>query len=187
MHSLLNNIFLNCNDYMLHYFTRIVGLSSIYYRKLYNYININNTYAITKIIIDNEESSNIVLSPTINFNHLLEVKYNVNNKDYWIQYNSDNKIEKFLFPIYDDISSGAFKETDYNIILVSLDQENINNDDLLTIIKELSGPKGNFYKDIGYIITKNNILSLINRELGINIKNTNIIEIMYSSGEIILI
>ena len=135
MHSLLNNIFVNCNDYMFYYFTRIVGVSSIYYRKLYNYININNTYAVTKIIIDNEESSNIFLSPTINFNYLLEVKYNVNNKDYWIQYNSDNKIEQFLFPIYDDISSGAFKETDDNIILVSLDQENINNEDLLTIIQ----------------------------------------------------
>ena len=187
MFFLLNNVFVNCNEYIFYYFTRIVGTSSIYYRKLYNYITINNTYTITKIIIDNEQSSNISLYPTINFNNLLEVKYNLNNKDYWIQYNSNNKIEKFLFPIYDDISSGAFKETDDNIILVSLDQENINNDDLLTIIKELSGPKGNFYKDIGYIITKNNILSLINRELGINIKNTNNIEIMYSSGEIILI
>ena len=133
------------------------------------------------------ESSNILLYPTINFNHLLEVKYNVNNKDYWIQYNSDNKIEQFSFPIYNDILSGAFKETDDNIILVSLDLENINNDDLLTIIKELSGPKGNFYKDQGYIITKNNILSLINRELGTDIKNTNTIEIMYSNGEIIFI
>ena len=187
MLSVLNNIFVNCNHYIFHYFTRIVGMSSIYYRKLYNYININNTYAITKIIIDNVECSDISLYPRINFNHLLEVKYNFNNKDYWIQYNSDNKIDKFLFPIYDNISSGAFKENNDNIILVSVDKENIDNDDLLTLIKQISGPKGNFYKDLGYIIRKNDIVSLVNRELDIDIKNTDSIEIMYSDGETLFI
>ena len=52
MHSLLNNIFVNCNDYMLYCLTRIVGVSSIYYRKLYNYININNNYACASADVD---------------------------------------------------------------------------------------------------------------------------------------
>ena len=187
---IINSLY-NCNDYFFYYLTKLIGKSNIYYRRLYTYMNTNTSYTINKIILDRNDQTLSYFFNSIPsyYDHLLEINYTVNNKNYWIQYDSFNKIENFKFPIYTDLSGEAFGDTDDSIILITLSdyQGTLNEDRLLSIIKELSGPKGNFYKDLGYRLSKKNIINLLNREMGTQLNENHTIELMYSNGEILII
>ena len=180
------------NDYFFYYLTKVIGKSNIYYRQMYNYLNTGTGYTINKIVVDNNELTLGYFYNSIPacYDKLMEVNYTVNNKTYWIQYDNVNKSTMFKFPLYINSVGEAFRDTDDSIILVTLNnytgaQGTVQEDRLLNIIKELSGPKGNFYKDLGYKLCKKTFTNRINRELLYELNDTHTIEIMYSNGEIL--
>ena len=157
----------------------ILGNIAIYYNKLYNYMNIDNKYIITKIIKNNE----IIDYIPKNNKGSVEIYYNYNNRQYINIYK--NNIQ---FPPYKDLTLKPFNITDESIILITMNpSNNIDSIQILHLIKQLSGPKGDFYKDTDNQISKNDMILYLNKTLNCSILVNTYIEIMYSDGNSILL
>ena len=170
-----NIIYNNISDYII----IIIGNIGIYYNKLYDYMNIDNKYIITTIV---KNYKTIDYIPRDNKGSV-EIYYNYNKKNYINIYKNT-----ILFPPYKDLTSKPFDITDESIILVTMDPlQNVDDIKILDLIKQLSGPKGNFYKDTENHIWKKDIIFIINKTLNYNIQQTCNIEIMYSDGDTLLL
>ena len=172
-----NYLYENVSDY----FIRFVGSIGIYYNQLYFYVKANhNTFTINRICSNNRIIHSI---PVNNMNNVVEIEYSYKNRTYAsIYYN------EIVFPPYNNLTQKPFDNTDDSIILITLDPEqSVDNDKLLTIVKKLSGPKGNFYKDTNHPITKGFLINYINNRLGYHISGDVYIEILYSNSDILLL
>ena len=98
----------------------------------------------------------------------VKISYNFSYKKYFIIFNKKQPFTEF--PIYqtEEFEKKGFADTSDNIIFIELldaNNEIINLDNnvldlILLIIKEYSGPKGNFYKDKNLYINKESIYLL---------------------------
>ena len=170
-----NMIYRNISDYVI----IILGNIGIYYNKLYDYMNIDNKYIITKIIKNNE----IIDYIPKNNKDSLEIHYKYNNRQY-INFYKNN----IVFPLYKELNLKPFDITDESIILITMNPlNNVDDIKILDLIKQLSGPKGNFYKDTNNQISKNDIILYLNKTLNFYISIHTSIEIMYSDGNKLLL
>uniref|UniRef100_A0A6C0IVJ9 Uncharacterized protein n=1 Tax=viral metagenome TaxID=1070528 RepID=A0A6C0IVJ9_9ZZZZ len=170
-----NMFYRNISEYTI----IILGNLTMYYDRLYKYFTVNNRYIITQIIQDKREINYI---PRDN-KSLVEIYYNYNNKNYINIYKSS-----IQFPPYKNLTSNPFDITDDSIILITMDPlQNIDDIKILDLIKQLSGPKGNFYKDTENQIGKEDIILYLNKKLNYNIALNTYIKIMYSDGNTLLL
>lgn len=172
--------------YLKIYVTRLIGYIIVYINKFkiidnkfkMLYVRYNNKQYDTKIdyhLINDKPLSNIQLA------------YNYNSKYYLIVYKNYEQYYKIKFPIYTSselINKNSFSKNADSIILASTNRgatkEFIDNQNI-TIIRNLSGPKGNFYKDI-MDVDKMTIINTFNYLS--DIQTIDNLELFYSDGEI---
>ena len=191
---------LRFNQYRYYYlltFGKFLSIMNLYRKRSLEYLfPPDNQLQIKKITINNGEMYNDLdidkLKSDEDKYKSVEVFYTFMEKNYIIIFNNNNKISNFKFPMYDSnelkkYNSEAFSKNSDSIILADLTNTIENNYDsevLISIIRELSGPKGNFYEDKGYNLNNNKkiIIDFINNQLNCNIEHTANIELLYSDG-----
>ena len=184
---------------MIYYILRLINYcSNIYY---YNFDFYSKSNIIDKIIINNkiytDEYTNKTLEQLSKINELKIIFYMEKNR-YIVLFNYNQLYS--TFPIYTleelNVKKG-FNESSDNIVYIELydinNEQMIHSDkinkQIMSIIKEFSGPKGNFYLDknmynntITKDFLKKNVYQSINNILS-NITYIGRIEILYSNGD----
>lgn len=202
---LLNNIYNNHTYYFI-FISRYIGYFFIYKKKFINKIKNTNTkkFYIDKIEINNGNkficsnyNQNYQLDYLVNNERLynsFEIYYTINSKQFFIIYSKENKLSNIGFDnIYSLIQvNNAFSRNSDNIILLELINSKINYNDIikeqiLNIIKELSGPNGDFYKELNYKLNKNLLVNIINKKIQIDLEYNIIFSILYSNGDTLIL
>lgn len=129
---------------------RLLGYTSIYYDKVAEYFASNDVH-IQQVTVD--KASSDVQSPcqVKDFEHL-EIRYSQVNRTYRVHFYNN---EEVVFPVYQKgelDTKKAFCDSSENIIFLTIrdshTQEELSvTEDQVRILKEFSGPKGNFYED----------------------------------------
>lgn len=185
--SLTSFLYVNCtqNNVSL-LLIRMMGYGSMYYHKMCELMRSNNV-TISDVIIDDTSQKDINLAENAPAFHHLQIKYVQAGKPYRMVYLNNETIH---FPVYTTSElevKKAFAETSDNIILMTVKNVTTNEDisvpeDSLSIVREFSGPKGNFYekKIPNY---KSKIKPTLLKELGVPQDQTISIQILYSNGD----
>lgn len=189
-------------------FITFIGNLTILKNNFYDYISKNSGIEINKIIIDHNQVLSSKEKKYINNNYLkilelypnystIFISYYIKNKEFYIIYSNNNRLENIKFPIYsakDSYKKKAFDTTSDDIILfeiISNDNnnkslhffDNENENKILDLIQKFSGPKGNFYINKNYDIHKEkiNIINYINNNLNTNVNYDIKFKILYSN------
>ena len=168
-----------------------MGNLIIYYNNIHDFII--NYLQLNKFYIINIKTDNKILNNLKNFNFYLKNKKNINNID--VLYKSNNKKyiilfdNTFLFSYkciekYNNTkSNNAFSTSDDDILLVYIDDNLCVDDNIINNIKMLSGPKGNFYKDLININYNKLIITDLIKKFPNNFSQKSIINIFMSNGD----
>ena len=204
---LLNNIYNNHSYYFI-FISRYIGYFFIYKKKFINKIKNTNTkkFYIDKIEINNGNkficsnyNQNYQLDYLVNNERLynsIEIYYTINSKQFFIIYSKENKLSNIGFDNIYSLSliqvNNAFSCNSDNIILLELINSKINYNDIikeqiLNIIKELSGPNGDFYKEHNYKLNKNLLVNIINKKIQIDLEHDINFSILYSNGDTLIL
>ena len=201
MYSLYKNY--DKNMY-LYYIGKFIGYFNIYKRKLCSLVDIHSNKQesiINSILVNNENPfiNNVYdnkLDYLVKYEKIyksIEIYYSFNDIDYIIIYSSDNLLQSIPFPPYKHFNKkNAFEMTSDSIIFLDLENTHCvidenKQEEILTFIKQLSGPKGNFYTDIGYVVDKKTLIDIINKKYTINLEHSMQFSILYSNGDMKII
>ena len=173
--------------------TKFIGYGTIYYNQIYDRYIVDNNIKIVKLLLNNKEISESEFTK-IKCYEKLEIKYNQMNKMYSIVL-FDNQVNCFPPYLNKEIEKlDSFSITDSSIILVNLikndteEEIELDNEKLLEIVKEYSGPKGNFYKDkiVNFQEYKYKLRKYLIKLYDSNFDNHRI-NIMYSDGNTLIL
>lgn len=199
----LYSVYTNYNKNLyLYYISKSIGYFNIYKRKVYHlFKSKKEPTTIQRILVNN---GNPFIRNTF-YNELdylikyeqsyksIEIYYSFNHTDYIILYSSANSIRSIPFPPYKHFEkTNAFEMTSDSIIFLDLENTKCSIDEdtqeeILDFLKQLSGPKGTFYKDIGYVVDKELLINIINKKYNLQLEHSIQFSILYSNGDMLMI
>jgi hypothetical protein len=155
-----------------------------------NYLGLDNL-KIIKIETNNKSFNNIYnfsIYYKNNNNKInnINVLYKLNNKHYIIMHNNDFLFSYKLLKNYNS-ENKAFSTTDNDILLININDDICNNNNIINYIKMLSGPKGNFYKDIVNINYNKLVIKNLIKKFPKTFNKNSLINILMSDGNTIII
>jgi len=171
---------------------RTIGYLGIYKDKFYKKFLKNNKTKIIRIIDENGNTINHINSA----NNGYELRYMQNGKKYKLYCPKEKNID---FPLYstDELAKkNSFDTTSENIILLTIRNNEKTelevDDDCVQIVKDFSGPKGNFYSDKSLYTSDDEkmafrqyVLRQMTSLTKCEFPEDATIELMYSNGDVV--